>query len=108
MAGGRAICRGGSGMADEQLRFYSTQAWKKTRAAYKKSKGGLCERCLKAGIIRAGEFVHHKIHLDATNLHNPNVTLSFDNLELLCRDCHAAEHSDKRYVVDANGYVHGR
>lgn len=88
--------------------FYNTQAWKKARAAYKKSQGGLCERCLAAGLIRAGEFVHHKKHLSVDNINDPVVTLGFDNMELLCRDCHAAEHSKKRYVVDANGFVHGR
>ena len=88
--------------------FYNTQAWKKARAAYKKSKGGLCERCLKAGLIRTGEFVHHKIHLDDDNITNPDITLSFSNMELLCRDCHAAEHAKKRYVIDANGFVYGR
>lgn len=89
-------------------KFYGTMAWKRTRDAYVKSVGGLCERCLKSGLIRAGEFVHHKTHLNGENVMDPEVTLSFDNLELLCRDCHAAEHAKRRYVVDADGFVHGR
>lgn len=89
--------------------FYGSKAWENCRKAYKKSVGGLCERCLKAGVIRSGEMVHHKIHLTEETIQDPAVALNFDNLELLCRDCHAAEHATKkRYVVDANGYVHAR
>lgn len=92
----------------EQLQFYGTRAWKNAREAYKKQAGGLCERCLAAGIIRAGEFVHHKVYIDINNVNDPTVTLNFDNLELLCREHHAAEHAKRRYVVDANGHVYGR
>lgn len=88
--------------------FYKTQAWRKARAAYLKTAGGLCERCLKAGLIRAGEFVHHKEHLTPENVKDPAVALNPENLELLCRDCHMAEHSQRRYAVDANGFVHVR
>ena len=83
--------------------FYNTQRWKDTRKAYRKSVGGLCERCLKCGVIRPGRFVHHKIHLTDDNFNDPALALSFDNLELLCVDCHAAEHDSHRYVIDANG-----
>ena len=86
--------------------FYSSNAWKECRTAYKKSVGGLCERCLKNGLVVAGDIVHHKVHLDLTNVTDPYVTLNFDNLELLCRECHAAEHgSKKRYKVDVFGNV---
>lgn len=66
----------------------------------------MCERCLKAGIIRPGEMVHHKKHLTEENLNDPAVALNFANLELLCRDCHAAEHAKRRYWVDVDGFVH--
>lgn len=90
----------------DKNKFYATNAWKKTRNAYLRSVGGLCERCLKSGIIRAAEFVHHKEHLSADNVDDPTVTLGYANLEALCRDCHAAEHAKKRYVVDSNGRVY--
>ena len=86
--------------------FYGTQRWKRARAAYVKSVGGLCERCLAAGVIVPGEFVHHKQHLTVNNIHDPTIALSFDNMELLCRNCHAAEHNSKRYVIAADGRVH--
>ena len=94
-------------MADfDQGKFYGSQRWKKTRDAYFQSKNGLCERCLKCGVIRAGEFVHHKIHLDSVTVEDPGIALDWNNLEVLCRNCHAAEHGKKRYYVDQNGEVH--
>ena len=86
--------------------FYYTKAWQQTREAFRKSKGGLCEECLRNGIIKAGEIVHHKVHLTPENINDPNVTLNWDNLELLCRDCHAKMHGrSKRYKVDEMGRV---
>lgn len=94
------------------VQFYSSGAWKKCRESYRKSVGGLCENCLKKGIYTPGEIVHHNIeHVTPDNVDNPEVTLSFDNLELLCRDCHAKEHDEmyghdaRRYIVDAHGNV---
>lgn len=84
--------------------FYYTPAWKKCRQAYKKKALGLCERCLKKGIYSPGEIVHHKIHLTPDNIDNPEITLNFDNLELLCRECHQREHSkQKRYRINPDG-----
>ena len=37
-------------------------------------------------------IVHHLIELDPVNINNPEITLNFNNLELLCRDCHAEVH----------------
>lgn len=89
--------------------FYYSPAWKSTRVAYAKSKGGLCERCLARGVYRAGEIVHHKIHLTPTNIYDPSITLNWDNLELLCREHHAEAHKPgRRYKVDKMGRVTAR
>lgn len=86
--------------------FYKTKAWQKCRASYAKSRQGLCEQCLKRGIYRPGEIVHHKIHITPETIHDPAVLMSYDNLELLCRDCHAAAHKQlKRWRIDGNGRV---
>ena len=87
--------------------FYNTQAWQDCRDAYKKSVGGICERCYKRGQIVPGEIVHHKKHLTPTNVYDASIALSWDNLELLCRDCHGNEHrkNKKRYKVDELGHV---
>lgn len=94
-------------MKDYAKTFYKSQAWKDTRNAYAKSKGGLCEVCLAKGIYRSGEIVHHKIHLTPENIADPSVSLNWDNLQLVCRDCHAQLHDNKqrRYKLDELGRV---
>lgn len=70
-------------------KFYNSPAWKKCRAAYKKSVHGLCERC-----GETGEIVHHKIPLTPENINDPNITLNFINLRLECRSCHGFSHGN--------------
>lgn len=77
--------------------FYNSRAWKNCQRAYKKSVGGLCERCKKEGIIKAGVMVHHKEHITPENINDPTITLDWSNLELLCRECHALEHEADIY-----------
>jgi 5-methylcytosine-specific restriction endonuclease McrA len=88
-------------------KFYGSRAWKSCRKAYKKSVGGLCERCLAKGLIVPATIVHHKIYIDEKNINNPAVSLNWDNLEALCEQCHADEHEKnaKRYKVDEFGRV---
>lgn len=93
-------------MKDYSAAFYSSKAWKETRRAYRKSVGGLCEICLKKGIYKPGEIVHHKIHLTPENVNDPAVALNWNNLQLVCRDCHAELHGEtRRYKVDELGRV---
>ena len=84
--------------------FYHSRAWAETRRAYRAMAGGLCERCLARGIVRAGDEVHHKIKLTPENINDPRITLSFDNLELLCAACHHDEHRKaKRWKIEEGG-----
>ena len=92
--------------------FYNSQAWKETRRNYKQSVGGLCERCLAKGIITPAEVVHHKIPLTPENICNLEISLGWNNLQALCRDCHAEVHEDiyaarskRRYKIDKTGKV---
>lgn len=86
--------------------FYKSATWQKTAKAYSKSVGGLCERCREKNIIKAGELVHHKIHITPANIHDERVTLDWNNLQLVCRECHAELHGTvKRYTVDSQGRV---
>lgn len=92
--------------------FYSSYQWKKCRAAFISYKRGLCERCLKKGILTPGNHVHHKIFLTADNINDPSVTCNFDNLELLCEKCHEDLHHSyaqkERFKVSKDGRVEGR
>lgn len=67
--------------------FYKSQAWRRTRAAYLESVNHICERCGRPAVI-----VHHKRYLTPEAVNDPDLALSFDNLEALCRDCHNKEH----------------
>lgn len=86
--------------------FYKSKAWQRTRDAYAASVFGLCEECLRNGICEAGEIVHHKQELTPDNINDPEVSLSWNNLQLLCRNCHGKAHGNtKRYKVDSTGHV---
>lgn len=43
-----------------------------------------------------GYLVHHKNYVDISNIYNTDITLNFENLELLCLDCHNKEHFELR------------
>lgn len=97
-------------MKDYAKRFYKSQQWKRTRAAYMNRVGGLCEECLAHGIYTPAEIVHHKVHLTPENIDDPSVALAWSNLRAVCRECHAKEHEVRqdhggRYVVHADGTV---
>ena len=105
-----------SNMYGSIKQFYGSTKWKTVRKAYIKSKQGLCERCLKKGLIVPAEEVHHKVRLTRDNINDDAVTTNFDNLEALCTECHEKEHEEdakhrwkkhkgyrdnRRYAVDA-------
>ena len=87
--------------------FYNSPAWKSTRDEYRRSRGGLCEPCWAEGIIKAGEIVHHKTELTPQNIDDVDIALGWDNLQLVCRECHARIHDrrQRRYKLDEMGRV---
>lgn len=95
-------------MAKEYAKaFYNSEAWKKTRKAYYDSKGGMCERCQKEfeegkrslKEVNIGTIVHHKIWITPKNINDPNVTLSWDNLEVVCDEHHNTEHHGQAEAI---------
>ena len=94
--------------------FYKSRTWKKVSKEYVKRVGGLCERCYQHGKIVTGEIVHHRVHVTAETIEDASITLNPDNLELVCRSCHAKEHpemyghDERRYkVIDGRIIVTG-
>ena len=89
--------------------FYNSTAWKTCRERYKRRVGYLCEDCLDKGIHTMGDIVHHIIEITPENIDDPGVTLNFDNLRYVCRDCHAERHKEsnkgRRYVYGPDGEV---
>lgn len=85
-------------------KFYNSRQWIKCRGAFKESKFHICNRC-----NNPGEEVHHIIYLTPDNINDPYITLSWDNLELLCSSCHSKEHNEKYsplrddVMFDSNG-----
>ena len=107
--------------------FYSSKRWQDCRDRYAKSRHYLCENCLRKGIYKPGVIVHHKIEIDPVTIEKPEIALNFDNLELLCRECHAEVHgttdgrwaavnkrrrekklASNRFFIDENGKVFAR
>jgi len=68
------------------------KAWQKARAM-KASQDPLCERCLKRGIVKPMNEVHHIIPIDV----RPDLRLAMSNLESICLDCHHEEHKEDRW-----------
>ena len=118
-AGGRFILRTAEAGAGEPLNrspeiesFYTSWTWRKCRKAFAESKGNLCERCLKRGIIQPGSKaqpleVHHRTPLTPDNITDPDIALAWSNLELLCKQCHDEERERrvKRWRISPDGRV---
>ena len=92
--------------------FYTIWIWRKCRKAFINSKGNLCERCLKRGVIEPGSKerpleVHHKVPLTQENIKNQDIALGWNNLELLCKTCHdeERERKTKRWKIGPDGRV---
>lgn len=76
---------------DFSRKFYNSKEWKQCRDGYIDSTiDRLCERC-----GEPGDEVHHIIYLAPGNINDPYITLSWDNLELLCQSCHSIQHNRK-------------
>lgn len=86
-------------------RFYNSSTWQKAREYKMASVGYLCEVC--GGL---GEIVHHKIPLSEANMHDPKISISNDNLQLVCRSCHKRIHDEldgkgRQYQFDKDGNI---
>lgn len=107
-----------------RVEFYHTKAWKRNRLEYAKSKHCICERCHRpvyvSGITeylpkekRLKYIVHHKVNLTDDNYNDDSIALDWNNLELLCIDCHNNEHNPssstrKELYFDENGNLKER
>lgn len=85
----------------ELHRFYKSILWQVARELKIREANGKCERC---GAL--GEDVHHKTRLTVQNVMYTSISLNQDNLELLCKKCHNAEHKrfskEKEFDDDGN------
>jgi 5-methylcytosine-specific restriction endonuclease McrA len=86
-------------------KFRNSRKWRNTAAAYAKSKCYICEKCGNKNInpnirpITRQLQVHHKIPITPQNVDDLNISLNWDNFQLLCTICHNAERYGEKDVV---------
>jgi 5-methylcytosine-specific restriction endonuclease McrA len=82
--------------AKDKAEIYNSREWKELRAAKLRSTKGLCEECLKQGIITSARCVHHVVPIETARTKDEMRRLAFDvnNLRALCFACHARIHKE--------------
>lgn len=73
----------------------STQ-WRVLRNQKMKDCNGLCERCLKQGVVTPATEVHHitPVERDKNRAMMAARCFDYNNLMCVCRDCHDALHGE--------------
>ena len=76
--------------------IYNSREWKELRIAKLRSTNGLCEECMKQGIVTPARCVHHIIPIETARTKDEMKRLAFDanNLRALCFACHARIHKE--------------
>lgn len=80
----------------DKAEIYDSRTWKELRIAKLRSTDGLCEECMKQGIVTAARCVHHVVPIEAARTKDEMKRLAFDanNLRALCFACHARIHKE--------------
>lgn len=70
--------------------------WQQLRKA-KFIRNPICEECVRVGIARPTEEVHHVVPVESGRDEAEMAKLAYDidNLQSLCKECHAAKHQRK-------------
>ena len=75
--------------------FYKSSKWMNCRDNYVAQRimidGGLCEEC---GDV-PGEELHHIKPLTVENINDTDISINYDNLKWLCKDCHFKAHKEE-------------
>lgn len=81
-----------------KIEFYNSTAWRNTSRGYAAWRCHICEMCGNKNVDPNARpyyrqfIVHHRIPLTAENVNDPEISLNWENLELLCRHCHNLTH----------------
>lgn len=83
-------------------RLMNSREWRETRTR-KLQRNPLCEEHYKDGRIVAASVVHHIVEVESGQTEDECRRLCFDinNLESLCRECHAEIHKTRGYHTAA-------
>jgi hypothetical protein len=85
--------------------FYLSDLWKDLRFNIILERGPKCQRCKKVFEDTSKLTGHHTIELNEKNVHDVNISLNKQLIEIICHDCHNKEHrrfgynSHKVYIV---------
>ena len=82
--------------AKDKAEIYNSREWKELRIAKLRSTNGLCEECMKDGIVTSARCVHHVVPIETARTKDEMKRLAFDvnNLKALCFACHARIHKE--------------
>ena len=83
-------------VAKDKSEIYNSREWKELRIAKLRSTNGLCEECLKQGIVTSARCVHHVVPIETARTKDEMRRLAFDehNLMSLCQSCHSRIHKE--------------
>ena len=79
-------------------KLLNSKRWKELRAEVFRRTDGLCEMCLKEGILTPGVDVHHIRPVEQAKTVQEMERLAYNphNCQLLCIPCHIKVHQDMR------------
>ena len=84
--------------AKDKATIYNSREWKELRIAKLRSTNGLCEECLKEGIVTSARCVHHVLPIETARTKDEMKRLAIDcglqGLKSLCFACHARIHKE--------------
>ena len=83
-------------VAKDKADIYNSREWKELRIAKLRSTNGLCEECMKQGIVTPARCVHHIVPIETARTKDEMKRLAFDinNLRALCFACHSRIHKE--------------
>lgn len=93
----RARERGGDAKSQLRQAIYGSKRWQQLRR-YKLQCTPLCEECESQGRTVPAVQVHHKVSFVELGIdveHQYALAFDYDNLQSLCRTCHASLHGGK-------------
>lgn len=72
--------------------FYNSKAWRTLRLNLISERKNKCARCGETIAYSKDIIGHHKIELTPENVHDANISLNPENIEIICFECHNKEH----------------
>ena len=79
-------------------RLLNSKRWAETKRTVWLRANGLCEDCLREGIITPGVDCHHVVPVESAKTEHDMERLCYDanNIRLLCIACHIRTHKEMR------------